>query len=60
MAHEAHQYDQKDMCFFEDLSKETGKKQPYGLLVVDACSKHCQVAPSKSKQVDDVLEGLKT
>ena len=44
---------------FGDLIKETGKKQPYGLLVVDAFFKYCQVVPIKSKQVDDVLEGLK-
>ena len=40
------------------MAKETGKKQQYGLLVVDAFSKYCQVVPIKSKQVDDVLEGL--
>ena len=28
-------------------------------MVVDAFSKYCQVVPIKSKQVDDVLEGLK-
>jgi hypothetical protein len=48
-----------DIFFFEDLSKETNTKQPYGLLMVDSFSKYCQVVPIKTKQVDDVLEGIK-
>ena len=59
MAQEAYQYCQKDICLFEDLIKETGKKQPDGSLIVDAFSKYCQVVPIKSKHVEDVLEGLK-
>ena len=36
VAQEAYQYYQIDIFFFEDLTKETGKTQPYGLLAVHA------------------------
>ena len=50
---------QIDIFFFEDLSKQTGIKQPYGLLAVDIFTKYCEVVPIKTKQIDDVLNGLK-
>ena len=59
VAREAYQEYEMDLFFFEDLSKETKTKQPYGLLAVDKFSKYCQVVPIKSKQIDDVLEGNK-
>ena len=59
VAQKSYQYYQTDIFFFEDLSKETETKQPYGLLMVDSFSKYCQVVPIKTKQVDDVLEGIK-
>lgn len=59
VAREAYQEYEMDLFFFEDLSKETKTKQPYGLLAVDKFSKYCQVVPIKSKQIDDVLEGIK-
>ena len=48
-----------DLLFSQDLSEETKVKQPYGLLAVDKFSKDCQVVPIQSKQIDDVLEGIK-
>ena len=59
IANRSYEYYQIDIFFFEDLSKETQTKQPYGLLMVDSFSKYCQVVPIKTKQVDDVLEGIK-
>jgi hypothetical protein len=59
IANQPYEYYQMDLFFFEDLSKETKTKQPYGLLMVDSFSKYCQVVPVKSKQIDDVLEGIK-
>ena len=41
------------------ISKKTGQKQPSTLLMVDIFSKYCVVVPSKTKQPDDVLEGIK-
>ena len=48
-----------DLFFFGDSSKETQIKQPYGLVAVDEFSNYCQVVPMDSKQIDDVLGGIK-
>ena len=50
---------QMDLFFFHDLDKESGQKQPSALLMVDIFSKYCVVVPIKTKQPDDVLEGIK-
>ena len=46
---------QIDLMFFSDLKQEINT----GLILVDIFSKFCQVIPIKSKQINDVLEGLK-
>ena len=40
IANKPYEYYQIDIFFFEDLSKETRTKQPYGLLLVDSFSKY--------------------
>ena len=50
---------QLDLFYFQDLNKESERKQPYGLLLIDPFSKYCQVVPVDTKQPDDVLEAIK-
>ena len=50
---------QMDVAFFQDLNKETESRLPYALLIIDTFTKYMQVVPIKTKQPDDVLEGIK-
>jgi len=50
---------QMDLFFFQDLEKESGKKQPSALIMIDIFSKYCVVVEINSKQPDDVLNGIK-
>lgn len=49
---------QIDLFFFQDLEKESGQKQPSAILCIDIFSKFLQVVPIKTKQPDDVLDGI--
>ena len=50
---------QMALFFFHELDKESGQQQPSALLMVDIFSKYCVVVPIKTKQPDEVLEGIK-
>jgi len=50
---------QIDLFFFQDLEKETNKKQPYAMICIDIFTKFLHVVPIKTKQPDDVLDGIK-
>ena len=43
-----------DLFFFEDLSKETGTKQPYGLLAVDKLHERYE----SFQKILEVMKGL--
>ena len=49
---------QLDLFFFQDLEKESSKKQPSALIMIDIFNDYCVVVEINSKQPDDVLNGI--